>query len=427
MDVRCERCHAEYQVEDANVSDLGTEVQCSGCGHRFVVKPANVASSRAVGSREPRGQESGTWVIETATGRSLRLSDLTTLHKWIIEHRVEREDRLSRGGDSWQRLGDMAELVPFFDIVDSAEQAHSAATPLPAPPAAPLAIPVLTPPEIVPQVLRPERNSFEPFLDQRPGHRVIVPPAAPARPATAALPSSPYDGDADQTVIVRLEPAKSRRLLMLLLTALVASIVAYLGILWQHHSMRPSTRTLPGSAESPMLPGVVPPATPIPAAARNAEEAAEEEGGGSPTHGPLVHPIADSGLREKVPLLGTAPKHAAAGRSTASRKAKVQAAGRVQVAQVSSAKPNAPQALAAQGYVALNHHQPSRAIAFFKRALASNPTNGTALFGLAEAYRTGNQTALALQTYHRYVDVLPSGPDAASARTQIRILENRRR
>jgi cytochrome c-type biogenesis protein CcmH/NrfG len=92
----------------------------------------------------------------------------------------------------------------------------------------------------------------------------------------------------------------------------------------------------------------------------------------------------------------------------------------------STAKPNAPQALAAQGYLALNHHQPSRAIALFKRALASNPTNGTALFGLAEAYRTSQLIALALQTYHRYVEILPSGPDAASARTHIRSLESKK-
>jgi cytochrome c-type biogenesis protein CcmH/NrfG len=83
--------------------------------------------------------------------------------------------------------------------------------------------------------------------------------------------------------------------------------------------------------------------------------------------------------------------------------------------------------LAAQGYVALNHRQPSRAIALFKQALASNPSNGTALFGLAEAYRIAGQTAPALQSYRRYVELLPSGPDMGSARNQIRLLENKRR
>jgi cytochrome c-type biogenesis protein CcmH/NrfG len=77
--------------------------------------------------------------------------------------------------------------------------------------------------------------------------------------------------------------------------------------------------------------------------------------------------------------------------------------------------------------VALNHHQPSRAIPLFKRALASNPNNGTALFGLAEAYRSAGQIAPALQAYRRYVELLPSGPDAGSARHSIRVLESKRR
>ena len=58
--------------------------------------------------------------------------------RWIIERRVTREDRISQDGKSWQRVGDVPDLVPFFDIVDSAERARRADTPgpmvLPAPP-----------------------------------------------------------------------------------------------------------------------------------------------------------------------------------------------------------------------------------------------------------------------------------------------------
>lgn len=342
-----------------------------------------------------------------------------TLHKWIIEHRVGRGDRLSRAGDPWQRLGDMAELAPFFDIVDSAERARSSDTPLPAPLPAPLAIPALEPP---PQGPPPERTSFAPSLDQRPGHRVIVPPAAPARAANASMPSARYPGDADKTVIIRLDHAKPRSYLNLIITVLVAGVVAYTGIQLVQQRMRPAMISSPGTAESPALAEAAQgglPAPPAPAAAQN-EAAEEEEGGGSPTHGLLVQPIADSEPREKMPLLGKAAKRAAAGKTTAARKVRVQPSA-------STARPNAPPALAAQGYVALNHHQPSRAVALFKRALASNHSNSTALFGLAEAYQSSGQIALALQTYRRYVETLPSGPDAASARTQIRILENKKR
>jgi len=169
--------------------------------------------------------------------------------------------------------------------------------------------------------------------------------------------------------------------------------------------------------------------SPAPApAAENAEVAEDSsEGGGSPAHGPLVEPIADSGPAEKVPLLGGASKRVAQGKPVAGRKGKSPAAAHAQGSQASLAKPNAPPALAAQGYVALNHRQPAKAIGLFKRALASNPNNGTALFGLAEAYRTANQHPAALQAYRRYVELLPSGPDAGSARFQIRTLESKKR
>jgi hypothetical protein len=71
----------------------------------------------------------------------------------------------------------------------------------------------------------------------------------------------------------------------------------------------------------------------------------------------------------------------------------------------------------------LNRHEFTEAIAFFKEALGEKPGNGTALFGLAEAYRGARKTAHALQTYRRYVKGLPFGPDAGSARFHIRTLE----
>ena len=419
MDVRCERCKSQYEVEDANVSDLGTEVQCSDCGHQFMVKrPVTQApgASPTQARRESGGEEAGAWTIETHAGRSLHLRDLTTLHKWIIERRVGRNDRLWRGGDPWQRLGDMTELAPFFDIMDSAERAHSADTPLPVTPP-PLVLPVREPPvpQPSPQPSRPQRRPLDPAP-----LRLLT--AAPARAANSSLPSSRHDAWAEKTVIVRVEPAKPRIVLKLLITMLVAAVVAYAGILWQHHRLT-----------SVMVPPVAPAeaisaaaaTVPVPATAEKAEAVEESaEGVGAPAHGPVVEPMAIDGPKEKVPLLGKAAKHATANKPIAARKAKAPAKAQ---GGASAAKPDAPQSPAAQGYVALNHRQPSRAIVLFKKALASNPTNGTALFGLAEAYRSGGQTAPALQSYRKYVDLLPSGPDAGSARYQIRLLENKKR
>ena len=38
MDVRCERCRAQYVFDDEQVTPAGLTVQCTNCGHVFKVK-----------------------------------------------------------------------------------------------------------------------------------------------------------------------------------------------------------------------------------------------------------------------------------------------------------------------------------------------------------------------------------------------------
>ncbi len=412
------------------VSDLGTEVQCSDCGHLFVVKRPASASSPASKSPSPDAPDEGDWVVETSAGSSLRLDDLTTLHKWIIEHRVGREDRFSRDGKSWQRLGDLADLTPFFDIVASAERARTADASVPAPLPAPLAPPVLMPPTALSGGPSPEHGSRE---VHRLASRVIGLGAKAKNEVGAYVGASSYGADPDRTVLVPLEPPKSRGLLKLLLTMLVATVVAYTGILLQHHRERSTVISSSGTAETPTLPktpSVVVPAPPARAPMKTAEATQEESPESSDTsaRGPVVQPIDDEKPREAVPLLGETPRRAAPATSHATRRTKAQPTARShgREARTSTAKPHTPQAEAAQGYVALNHRQYARAVVLFKRALAKSPSNGTALFGLAEAYRNGGEIGPALQTYRRYVEILPSGPEATTARYHIRILESKR-
>ena len=430
MDVRCGRCQSEYRVEDANVSDLGTEVRCSDCGHMFLVKRPGSTASPANTSREPEG--TGTWVIETGADRPLHLRDLTTLHKWIIERREGPGDRLSRDGAPWQRLGDMAELVLFFDIVKGAERARTVDKPMPVPLPAPLAVPALEPPAPLPQPHSPKPSAFEPASAVAAPPRPLAHTKAQIRTATAVPHSPLYDAGADKTVIIRQAPAKRHGFLKLGITVLVAAAVAYLGILWQHHRLISAMISSSGTSESSAPPkaSVVALPTPTPGAAQNAEAAEESvKGGDANARSPAVEPIADSGPDEKVPLLGKGMKRAAPVRLAVARKAKAPTPvmERLQVNQASPARSSTPQTLATQGYVALNHRQPSKAISLFRHALASNPNNGTALFGLAEAYRSAGQIALALQAYRRYVELLPSGPDAGSALHSIRVLESKKR
>jgi predicted Zn finger-like uncharacterized protein len=129
MDVRCESCHTEYELDDGNVKDTGTEVQCTSCGHTFTVYPTGTtppgtAAGATTGTRPSLA--SAEFLLETADGRTHRLRDLTMLQKWIIERRVTRADRISRHGQPWARLGTLDDLAPFFDVVDEADRARAA-------------------------------------------------------------------------------------------------------------------------------------------------------------------------------------------------------------------------------------------------------------------------------------------------------------
>ena len=73
----------------------------------------------------------------------------------------------------------------------------------------------------------------------------------------------------------------------------------------------------------------------------------------------------------------------------------------------------------------MNRRQYPQAIELFKQALAGAPTNGTALYGLAEAHRESGHKTAALRAYRRYLQILPHGPDASSARTRLRALEGK--
>jgi tetratricopeptide (TPR) repeat protein len=64
------------------------------------------------------------WVLRSPDGETKRFRELTTLQQWIVEQRVGREDTISRTGETWKRLGDIAELASFFEIVDRARLAQ---------------------------------------------------------------------------------------------------------------------------------------------------------------------------------------------------------------------------------------------------------------------------------------------------------------
>ncbi|WP_242395298.1 zinc-ribbon domain-containing protein, partial [Anaeromyxobacter oryzisoli] len=151
MDVRCERCRAQYVFDDEQVTPSGLAVQCTRCGHVFRVKkkelvvtvpvkpgeldgvplPATAAAPRPGGGRvaehgsAPAEAERRAWRVRRASGDVLALHEPSALQRWVVERRVSRDDELSEAGGPWRRLGDLAELEAFFQVVEAAARTES--------------------------------------------------------------------------------------------------------------------------------------------------------------------------------------------------------------------------------------------------------------------------------------------------------------
>ncbi len=99
MDVRCDRCQTEYELDDASVAESGASVQCTTCGHTFVVGRTSSAG-RSAGTPPPVPQPdrpvtpTPSWMLTTEEGKTHRFRDSQTLQKWVVERRVTRADRV---------------------------------------------------------------------------------------------------------------------------------------------------------------------------------------------------------------------------------------------------------------------------------------------------------------------------------------------
>jgi predicted Zn finger-like uncharacterized protein len=103
MDVKCEKCGVEYSLDETLVGAGGTSVRCTKCGHVFkVFKPADAA------------QAVDTWLLRQDGGGTFPFERLGVLQGWIAEGKVHEDDHISKSGGPWKRLGDIAEMQPFF-------------------------------------------------------------------------------------------------------------------------------------------------------------------------------------------------------------------------------------------------------------------------------------------------------------------------
>jgi len=166
MDVRCEKCQTEYELDESRLKPGGVTVKCTNCGHMFKIRkrantnvgvpavPAADTRARPPSGKQPhvpqpRADSMGDaplrisdtpsgpsserqWLVRLENGDTKTCRELATLQQWIVAGIVSRESLISRTGKTWKRLGDIAELGQYFVIADEA-RAQRAGKPTPKP------------------------------------------------------------------------------------------------------------------------------------------------------------------------------------------------------------------------------------------------------------------------------------------------------
>jgi predicted Zn finger-like uncharacterized protein len=100
--VRCASCNTEFSLDDRQVGPEGATVRCSVCSHVFQVGPPGASLAD-----QP-------WQIRTVDDLVFTAPNLETLRDWIGEGRLHPDDKISRTGKHWVRLGDMPEFSDLF-------------------------------------------------------------------------------------------------------------------------------------------------------------------------------------------------------------------------------------------------------------------------------------------------------------------------
>ena len=93
--------------------------------------------------------------------------------------------------------------------------------------------------------------------------------------------------------------------------------------------------------------------------------------------------------------------------------------------QAADLEPERVEPLAGRGLALLDLGKALQAEAALQQAIKVNPRYAPAIMGLAETYRVLNKESQAVEWYQKYLDVLPNGPEANVARTNIERLKPR--
>ena len=445
MDVRCERCRAQYVFDDDQVTSAGLTVQCTNCGHIFKVRkkelvvtvpvkegelqeaplpadaatprrpPAHAAAPPTRGgtlhgfpphAHEAEPERPREWRLRQSSGNVFTFRELTTLQKWIIEQKVSRDDEISAQGDQWKRLGNIPELASFFQVVEAAERSKilpiPAVTPMPAVTPLPLPMPVYgvaIQPAVYPA------PTFPP-----PGAAPPPPPASPSGdwgPVAPVLPPPVHEVDLG-TAEMPLPPRRRSRWwigVLVLLVGAGGAVGVYLAVPGLF-SQAPPAPPPKNEVEVPITIEVKPAEPPA-----TAWVPAEPEVKAPPPAAP--EPVAQPEPEKPAPPKG--PKAILARAKALLEKGDAEKALEL-FGKVASQDPSNVEALTGRGlcYLDLENYAPAEAS--FQAALQIEPGDPDAMLGLAESYRFQGKKAEAISQYEAYLARHPGGDDAEVAR-----------
>jgi predicted Zn finger-like uncharacterized protein len=429
MDVRCERCKAQYAFLDDQITPQGLTVRCTNCGHVFKVRkkelvvtvpaspeevagaiPATLGATRQGSPLAGPGRGQG-WTLRRRGGAAHAFDELSTLQRWIVERKVGRDDEVSRGDEGWARLGSLGELTPFFELVEAADRAGGAGGPTRAG-----MTDLYSPPVPIPVPSRPAT----------PVQAAITPSAAPPTDLAAAEPSR----DLDAAELAAAGAGGRRRsgwvAMALLLVALGAAAYVFAPAILGHREPA-SPAEAPPAPRPPPEPAIPPPAEPPPpappAAAVRPEPPPEPKAEPEPRAAPASPAPGTETLPTKGEPPGPAPKPAGT-RARLAQAAQLRDKGETARAlelfgKVVRDEPDNVAALTGRGlcYFELSQYGPAEAS--FQQALLLAPDDPDATMGLAETYRQEGKKAEALALFQRYLAAHPDGEEAAVARSAI--------
>jgi predicted Zn finger-like uncharacterized protein len=448
MDVRCERCRAQYAVDDARVSETGVKVACAQCGHAFLLRKKTlsvtvplkggdtdtpVPIADLAGAPPPPAAEAaerGEWRLRQPSGAVFPFRELSTLQRWIVERKATRDDEVAAAGqgEAWRKLGDIPELQSFFTLLDRAKRSRETRPEAPA--------------EAPPEPVRAAQPGLEdpawargPVSSTRRVTRsALRPPPRRSRVLWVALIAIALLGVAVGTVYLRRKAESDLKVQAVNEAAAQAALA----------SRQAATVPVPAPrAEPPREPAPQPVQEPAPAAAptNGATSLAEQAPAGPAAADPAAVPAGAAAAGDAPPAAslvpGPAPSPAApaarppprddpaaAVRGLLARAREQRDRGRPEAAldlygQALAQDGRNATALAGRGACYLDLSRYVQAEASFGESLEVDPRNAEALFGLAETNRYMGRKDQAVAFYERFLSVRPTGDDAAAARRLI--------